>query len=315
MLVRTNRDGEGLNRREFVQSAVRRMAGGVLALGLAPAALAAEAPADPKAHGKASATDRVQLGATPVQITRLGIGTGSNGGAVQRGIGQEAFTRLVRHAYDRGIRYIDTAGNYQMHPFVRNAIQGLPRQELVLQTKIWLNPLPDVPRTLDRFRQELGTDYFDIVLLHCVMGANWPADLKKLQDDLSAAKERKLVRAIGVSTHGLAGLHGIAGCPWVEVALVRVNHNGQHMDGPTGRWAEPGRHAECVEEIKKIRAAGKGVIGMKLVGNGEFTSPEDREKAIQFVFGNRLTHAVTIGCKSPAEVDEALERITRALNA
>jgi len=311
MSARNVRDHDKLSRREFVHA----LAGGALALGAAPWALGAEAPAEPKAGGKLSATDRVQLGSTPVQITRLGLGTGSNGGTVQRALGQEGFTRLVRHGYDRGIRYIDTAGNYQMHPFVRNAIQGLPREELVLQTKIWLNPLPDVPRTLDRFRQELGTDYFDIVLLHCVGGANWPADLKKLQDGLSAAKEKRLVRAIGVSTHGLAGLAAIAGCPWVEVALVRMNHNGTHMDGPTGRWAEPGRQAECVEEIKKIRAAGKGVIGMKLVGNGEFTNAEDREKAIQFVFGNRLAHAVTIGCKSPAEVDEALERIARALNA
>ena len=311
MSSRRIRGEEGLSRREFVQA----LAGGALAVGLAPGALAAEAPAEPKAGRKPSATDRVQLGSTKVQITRLGLGTGSNGGSVQRALGQEAFTRLVRHAYERGVRYVDTADNYHIHSWVRGALQGLPREELVLQTKIWLSPRPDVARTLDRFRQELGTDYFDIVLLHCVMGASWPTDLKRLQDDLSAAKEKGLVRAVGVSTHGLAGLRGIAGCPWVEVALVRVNHNGHHMDGPTGRWAEQGSHAECVAEIKKIRAARKGVIGMKLVGNGDFTNAEDREKAIQFVFGGQLAHAVTIGCKSPAEVDEAIERITRALSA
>jgi len=294
-----------MNRREFV----RAIAGSTLALGPA-SALAAEAPA-----GKASATDRVTLGNTKVRPTRLGVGTGSIGGSVQRALGQEGLTKLIRHAYDRGIRYIDTADNYKIHTLVRGAIQGLPREELVILTKIWLNPTPDVPKTLERFRQELGTDYFDVVLLHCVTKGTWPSDTKRLQDDLSAAKEKGIVRAVGVSTHGMAGLTQIAACPWVEVALVRVNHNGRHMDGPAGKWDEPGAHAACVEQIKKIRDAGKGVLGMKLVGNGDFKDPDDREKAVQFVFGNKLAHAVTIGCKSAAEVDEALERITRALNA
>ncbi|HUT35250.1 MAG TPA: aldo/keto reductase [Planctomycetota bacterium] len=294
-----------MNRREFVQA----VAGSVLAFGGLPAVAGEKAPAKP------SATDRVTLGNTKVQITRLGLGTGTNGGRVQRELGQEGFTKLVRHAYDRGLRYIDTADNYKMHPFVKNAIQGLPREELVLQTKVWLNPTPDIPKCLDRFRQELATDYFDLVLLHCVMKATWPDDFKKHRDDLSAAKEKGIVRAVGVSTHGLTGLRTVAGCPWVEVALLRMNHDGAHMDGPTGRWAEPGSHAEAVVEIKKIRATGKGVIGMKLCGNGNFKDPDDREKAIQFVFRNKFADAVTIGFKSPAEVDEALDRITRALNA
>lgn len=294
------------SRREFV----RGLAAGVLTAGAAPAALAGE-----PAAAKASASDRVQLGNTKVRPTRLGIGTGTNGGSVQRSLGQEAFTKLVRHAYDRGVRYIDTAGNYNIHGMVKNAIQGLPREELVILTKVWLSQNLDVPKTLERFREELGTDYFDVVLLHCVTKATWPEDLKKHREDLSAAKEKGIVRAVGVSAHGMPGLKAIAGCEWVEVALIRMNHNGAHMDGSTGKWAEKVDHEAAVAEIKKVRAAGKGVLGMKLCGNGDFKDPEDREKAIQFVFRNKLADAVTIGFKSPAEVDEAIERITRALNA
>jgi len=293
-----------MDRRSFVKT----VAGGVLAARALPA-IAAEKAA------KLSATDRIQLGNTTVRPTRLGIGTGSRGGSVQRKLGQEAFTRLVRHAWDRGIRYIDTADNYKIQHMVKEAIRGLPRDELVLLTKIWLRPEPNVAKTLERFRKELDTDYFDVVLLHCVTKPTWPDDLKKQRDDLSAAKHKGIVRAVGVSTHGMPGLKQIAACDWVEVALLRMNHNGAHMDGPTGKWREKVDHAAAVAEIRKIRAAGKGVLGMKLVGNGDFTDPADREKAIQFVFGNGLAHAVTIGCKSPAEVDEALERITRALNA
>ncbi len=294
-----------MNRRTFVQS----VAGSVLAARSLPA-LAGEAAA-----AKPSATDRVTLGNTKVRPTRLGIGTGSVGGSVQRALGQEGLTKLVRHAWDRGVRYIDTAGNYNTHAFVKNAIQGLPREELVILTKVWLGKSLDVPKTLDQFRQELGTDYFDVVLLHCVMKPTWPEDFKKHRDDLSAAKEKGIARAVGVSTHGMPGLKSIAACDWVDVALLRMNHNGAHMDGPTGRWAEKVDHEAAVAEIKKVKAAGKGVLGMKLCGNGDFTKAEDRQKAVQFVFGNKLAHAVTIGCKSPAEVDEALENITRALNA
>lgn len=294
-----------MRRREFVQA----IAGSVVGFGALPG-LAGEAPAP-----KPSATDRVTLGKTPVRPTRLGIGTGTNGGNTQRSLGPEGFTKLVRHAWDRGVRYIDTAGNYNMHALVKKAIEGLPREELVILTKVWLSQGLDVPKTLERFREELGTDYFDVVLLHCVMKPTWPEDLKKHRDDLSAAKEKGLVRAVGVSTHGMPGLTQVAGCEWVEVALLRMNHNGAHMDGPTGKWAEKVDHEAAVAEIKKVKAAGKGVLGMKLVGNGDFPNAEDRQKAVQFVFGHKLADAVTIGCKSPAEVDEALDNITRALNA
>ncbi|MBM4038778.1 MAG: aldo/keto reductase [Planctomycetes bacterium] len=294
-----------MNRREFVQT----VAGSVLAAHALPA-LAGEAPA-----AKPSATDRVTLGKTKVRPTRLGVGTGSVGGSVQRALGQEGLAKLVRHAWDRGIRYIDTAGNYGTHGMLKAAIQGLPREELVLLTKVWLGKSLDVPKTLEQFRQELGTDYFDVTLLHCVMKPTWPEDFKKHRDDLSAAKEKGIVRAVGVSTHGMPGLQQIAGCDWVEVALLRMNHNGAHMDGATGQWAEKVGHEAAVAEIKKIKAAGKGVLGMKLCGNGDYKDPEDRRKAVQFVFGNKLADAVTIGCKSPAEVDEALENIARALNA
>lgn len=294
-----------MNRRRFVQA----VAGGVLGIRTLPA-MAAETPAS-----KPSATDRVTLGSTKVRPTRLGIGTGSNGGSVQRSLGQDGLTRLIRHAYDRGVRYIDTADNYKIHGLVKGAIEGLPREELVILTKMWPRPDLDVAKTLERFRQELGTDYFDVVLLHCMMKPTWPEDLKKQRDDLSAAKDKGIVRAVGVSVHGMPGLQQVAGCAWVDVALIRMNHNGAHMDGPTSKWAEKVDHAAAVAEIKKIRAAGKGILGMKLCGNGDYKDPEDREKAVRFVFGNKLADAATIGFKSPAEVDEALERITRALNA
>jgi 1-deoxyxylulose-5-phosphate synthase len=198
---------------------------------------------------------------------------------------------------------------------VREAIRGLPREKLTIGTKLPWGGDPDVAKELDRFRKELGTEYLDIVLLHNTHPAGWPEKLEKLRDALSAAKEKGIVRAVGVSVHGLPGLREVARCNWVEVALLRINHKGHHMDGDKGEWAEPGRRDEALAEIEKIAKSGKTVIGMKLIGNGDFKDPEEREGSIRFVLSKPFITAVDMGFKSPAEVDEAIERIDRALNA
>jgi diketogulonate reductase-like aldo/keto reductase len=295
------------NRRDFV----RTLAASAVAAGTLPVLLGGEAP--PPA--KRSAVDRVPLGKTKVQPSRLAFGTGSNGGKVQRDLGQEGFTRLVRHAYDSGIRFFDTADEYKIHTMVGQALKGLPRDQYVLMTKMEWETSPDVFKELDRFRTELGVDYFDICLIHCVREPGWHAKLEKMRDGLSAAKDKGLVRAIGTSNHGLPGLREVATSNWVEVHLTRVNHNGRHMDGATGKWAEPSDAAAAWAEVKKISESGKAVLGMKLVGNGEFKNADDREKAIQTVMKCPEISAVTMGFKSPAEIDEAIERINRALTA
>lgn len=297
-----------ISRREFVGA----LAGTAGLAGAWPVLRAEEVKERRK---KRSAVERVRLGSTPVAPSRLGIGTGSQGGRVQRDLGEEGFNRLVRHAFDRGVRFIDTADMYRTHSMVGKAIQGLPREELVIQTKMLWEPfVPDALKELDRFRKEAGVDYFDIVLIHCARKKNWPEDLKKMRDGLSAAKEKGLLRAHGVSCHGLPALREVAGCPWVEVNLARVNHRGHHMDGLQGEWSEPGLAEESLGELKKIHAAGKGLIGMKIIGNGDFGDPEDREKSIRFAMTSPFVDAVVIGFKSPQEIDEAIERMDRALN-
>ena len=184
----------------------------------------------------------------------------------------------------------------------------------MIQTKMRWEPfVPDALKELERFRKEAGVDYFDIVLIHCAQKKNWPADLQKMRDGLSAAKEKGLLRAHGVSCHGLPALKEVAGCPWVEVDLARVNHRGHHMDGVEGKWEEPGNLEESIAELKKIHAAGKGIIGMKIVGNGDFTGAEDREKSVRFAMSSPFVDAVIMGFKSPAEIDEALQRMEVAL--
>jgi len=270
-------------------------------------------PANAETATPGTAVDRVRLGKIAARPTRLGMGTGSHGGRDQRELGQATFDRLVRHAFDQGIRYFDTADNYKTHAMLRSALKGLPRDQLFIQTKIRVGDADQVPATLDRFRHELGMDYFDSVLIHCARRHDWPRELERMRDDLSKAKDQQIIRAHGMSCHGLQPLSAAAECDWIDVGLIRINPQGKHVDGPKGEFSEPGNVPKVLNYMNQMHAKGKAIIGMKIIGNGTFTDAADREKSIRFAMKLDCLDAVVIGFKSPAEVDEAVRRINAAL--
>ncbi len=248
-------------------------------------------------------TDLVTLGKTGIKTTILGVGTGTRGGREQRQMGQAAFVKMMRHAYDRGIRYIDTADMYMTHLFVRFALKELPRDEIFIQTKTRATH-PEVAKAdIERFRRELGTGYIDSLLLHCMRTKGWPRDMRPVMDVLLEAKEKGRVRAVGVSCHGMDPLVDAADCDWCEVHLVRINPFGLKMDGPVD---------DVVRQIKKMHQQGRGVIGMKVYGEGGADSREKRLQSLKFIFDLGCVHAFTIGFSSPAQIDETLELIEEA---
>lgn len=280
------------------------------------AALAAAAtltPACVTAAGKRTATDTVTLGKTGIKTSRLGIGLGSNSGNVQHKLGQEALNKLVRYAFDQGIRYFDCAQSYKTFDWVADAIKDLPRDELFILSKIGGNP--DKPEeVIDRQLKILRTDRIDCMLVHCAVTATWTQERSRLMEAIDAAKAKGKIRSKGVSCHALPALRVAAASEWVEVNLVRVNPQAKHTDGETPKWDAPGTAIEPVlEQLAVMKQNRHGVIGMKLIGNGDFTNPDDRERSIRFAMSRRELDAVTIGFKSPAEIDEALERMNRAL--
>ena len=303
-----------ISRREFIrQSAV--ITGTVLAGSELLSADAAPAR---------TAADWVPLGRLNkkgIRIPRLGMGTGSINGNVQRALGQDGFNRLVAHAYERGVRYIDTADQYQIHGMVREAVRAnkIPRDKIFIQTKMrWIEdenrtqPL----RVLDRFRQELGTDYIDSLLIHCTTEPDWPVKLKPMMEAFDEAQQRGWIRTKGMSCHGLRALRVATRSDWMEVQLARINPQGHHVDQDLPNVHDPrGKFDEAMPEIKAMHAKGRGIIGMKLCGNGDFTRAEDREKAVRYAMSCGFVDAVVIGFKSPQEIDEAVERINRALVA
>jgi aryl-alcohol dehydrogenase-like predicted oxidoreductase len=268
----------------------------------------------PLRAAKDAATEWVTLGKSGVKVTRLAFGTGSNGGRVQRQLGQEEFTRLVRHAYDRGIRFFETAESYgQMHHMLGIALKGIPRDTYRLMTKVTTRQGADPQAKIDELRKLANTEYFDIALLHWQHTATWPQDTVRWQDGLQEAEVRKAVVAHGASVHGLPALRRFPGNQWLQVALFRTNHNGTKMDAEDYNTSGPGDVTEVLSHVTKVGKEGIGVIGMKLIGEGAFTSREDRQKAMRFAFRRAGVQSVTVGYKNTAEIDEAIENLNLAL--
>jgi aryl-alcohol dehydrogenase-like predicted oxidoreductase len=280
--------------------------------GLAAGALASTANLPLRAEPQ-TATDLVTLGNSGVRVTRLAFGTGSFSGKVQRDLGQEQFTRLVRHAHERGIRFFETAESYSgMHEMLGVALKGVPRDSYQLMTKVTTNGA-DPQTKIDNLRKQANTEYFDIMLLHWQHSPSWPTDSLRWQDGISEAQSKKVVLARGASVHGLPALRQTPETKWLEVAMIRMNHKGVRMDAEDYNTEGLGNVSEVVAHVKQVRKEGMGVISMKLVGEGAFTAREDRQAAMKFAFRNAGVNAVTVGYKSTAEVDEAIENLNLAL--
>lgn len=286
-------------RREFLKTG---LAAGTLAMSGA-------LPVGPQ---RAGATDLVTLGRSGVKVTRLALGTGTISGQVQRSLGQDGFTRLVRHAYDRGIRFFETAESYSdMHRMLGIALKGIPRDSYQLMSKVTTSDGVDPQQKLDELRRLANTEYFDIMLLHWQHTATWPADTARWQDGILEAQSRKVVRTHGASVHGLPALRRVPGNTWLDIAMIRMNHTGKSMDAED-YTQDPGSVPEVVRHVHEVHEQGMGVISMKLAGEGTFDR-EDRRKAMRFAFRNAGVDCVTVGYKSPAEIDEAIENLNEAL--
>lgn len=264
------------------------------------------------ARGKA--TDWVTLGKSGVKVTRLAFGTGTMSGRTQRELGQDQFTRLVRHAYDNGIRFFETAESYgDMHRMLGVALKGIPRDSYRLMSKVTTRDGVDPQTKLDELRKLANTDYFDVMLLHYQHVATWPTDTARWQDGILEAKLKKAVVGHGASVHGLPALRRFPQNKWLEIAMIRMNHNGTKMDAEEYNTREAGNVPEVVTHTKQVHSEGMGVISMKLIGEGAFTHREDRQAAMKFAFQNAGVDSVTVGFKNTAEIDEAIENLNLAL--
>jgi predicted aldo/keto reductase-like oxidoreductase len=257
-----------------------------------------------------SGADRVPLGKTGITTSLLGMGTGSTGvkhSSNQVKLGEDKFKKLVHYAYDRGITYFDTADQYGSHLYLREALRGLPRDRIFIQTKTHATT-PEMARAdIERFREELGVDYLDTLLMHCMTKGSWPTDRRAVMDTLADAKAKGLIKAVGVSCHGMAPLKAAVECDWIDVDLARINPVG----GQAGRMdGTPDAVAAC---LKAMHAKGKGVIGMKILAEGTLKTPEKQIESLRYVLGLGCLSCFVVGFESEQQIDQMMQRIETAL--
>ena len=284
-----------------------------LKTGIAAAAVAG-AGSLPLRAARERATDWVTLGKSGVKVTRLAFGTGTISGRVQRDLGQDEFTRLVRYSYDHGVRFFETAESYgEMHRMLGVALKGIPRDSYRLMSKVTTREGVDPQQKIDELRKLANTEYFDIMLLHWQHLPTWPTDSLRWQDGILEAQVRHAVVGHGASVHGLPALRQFPGNKWLEVAMIRMNHTGKSMDAEDYNTGGLGNVSEVVTHVKQVQKDGMGVISMKLAGEGSFTTREDRQASMRFAFRNAGVDCVTVGYKNTAEIDEAIENVNLAL--
>ena len=253
---------------------------------------------------KFAAPDTVTLGSTGIKTSRLAMGTGTVGSghhSNQTALGIKGLSDLLLNGYDHGLRFFDAADSYGSHPHVAGALKHVQRDKVTVLTKTWARDPATARADLDRFRRELGTDYLDICLMHCLTEADWPERFKGVMDVFSEAKQKGIIRAHGCSCHSIEALRAAAKSPWVEVDLARINPIGSHMD------ADP---QTVVSVLREMKAAGKAVIGMKILGQGDLAQRQD--EAIKYALSLGILDAFTIGAESKSQQEDLLRRIAAA---
>ncbi len=253
---------------------------------------------------KFSASDTVTLGSTGIKTSRLAMGTGTVGSghhSNQTALGVKGLSDLLLNGYDHGLRFFDAADSYGSHPHVAEALKHVQRDKVTVLTKTWARDPATARADLDRFRRELGTDYLDVCLMHCVTESDWTERFKGVMDVFSEAKQKGIIRAHGCSCHSIEALRAAAKSPWVEVDLARINPIGSHMD------ADP---TTVVGVLREMKAAGKAVIGMKILGQGDLAKRQD--EAIKYALSLGILDAFTIGAESKIEQEDLIHRIASA---
>jgi aryl-alcohol dehydrogenase-like predicted oxidoreductase len=288
-----------MKRREFLSTTAR----GVTAVWLG-SKMISRAFALPALSQKFSASDTVTLGSTGIQTSRLAMGTGTvgvNHHSHQTALGMKGLVDLLQNGYDHGLRFFDSADSYGSHPYVAEALKHVPRDKVTVLTKSWARDPATMRADLDRFRKELGTDHIDIVLMHCLTEGDWTERYKGVMDVLSEAKQKGMIRAHGCSCHSIEALRAAAASPWVEVDLARINPVGAYMD------ASPD---VVLPVLKQMKASGKAVVGMKILGAGQLRNRQD--ESLKYALGLGVLDAFTIGAESIAEQQDLMRRIAAA---
>lgn len=286
-----------INRRKFLEQSMALGAAAALPLN----AFATETPTAIR-----RATDVIELGPAKIKVSRMGIGTGTYGAGhssnQMRSLGVDGVANMLKSAYDKGIFFWDTADAYGTHDAIKAALKTLPRDKVTILTKTDAMTPEKTKEDIDRFLKELGTDYIDILLLHTRMSPTWNEEDKGSMDVMAEAKQKKIIRAVGISSHSVEATQVASKHSWLDICMVRLNPAGERMDDSP---------EVVLPIVKQTKANGKGTIGIKVLGEGSLTDGNSHNDALRYALEKDALHCFSIGCESLAEVLDNVQRIEK----
>jgi predicted aldo/keto reductase-like oxidoreductase len=227
-------------------------------------------------------------------------------------LGQQEFSKLVAYAYERGIRFFETAESYATPAMLGEALKPYPRDSYRIMNKVTTEYQGDPHKKLDELRSFANMEYFDVMLLHWQHTGNWPAESARWQDAILEAEQKKTIVSHGASVHGLPALRQVPGNKWLDIAMIRVNHNGTRMDAEIPDLDDLGNVNEVVTHIAPGEEGRYG-RDQHEADRRRRLQPRRPQKAMRFAFQNAKVDCVTVGYKNTAEVDEAIENLNLAL--
>jgi len=277
----------------------------------------------------------VTLGTTGISVSRLGIGTGTghpSGRCRQALMSKQELADLLLYVFDRGITFWDSAVHYGTHGHVRCALRQVQRDRVSIATKLIVSTAKEAEKGVSAALREINTDYIDMCLLHAVHTRGELERCRGALEKLILLRDKGLIRAVGVSCHGVAALEAARDCPGVEVVWCRINHAGLHMDGPrrlrhivaalpvlkkTAKllpaWCiarlRPGdkpplqaqEHQRITALLQQMHAKGKGMVGMKIMAQGHLAA--DPQTAVKYAAGCAFLDTFISGMLNRSEID------------
>jgi aryl-alcohol dehydrogenase-like predicted oxidoreductase len=246
------------------------------------------------------AMERVPYGRTGLMVSRLCFGTGLMS-ALRHNMTPAEAAVILHRAYELGVTFWDTADGYSTHPHVRAGLAGLDRDRVVVSTKTKADTHAGAAADVERFRQELGLEVIDVVLLHNIETVEELERRQPAFEALLAARERGQVRAVGISTHLGTGaiMEAVAARPEIQVCLTTVNRDGLMLKGDM---------AAHIALVQRCYDAGTAICLMKTLAQGGLV--HDFAAAIRYNMGLSCAHSVCVGINSLSELEEDVAAAT-----
>ena len=231
-----------------------------------------------------------QLGRSGLTVSQMCFGTLTMS-PLQRNLTPEEGARLLVHAYERGVRFLDTADLYGTYPHIHLALRDAP--DYVISTKAYCWDGKTAQAALERAYAGVGRDYIDLFMLHEQESLYTLRGHEEALVYLARQKELGHIGAVGVSTHFIACVKAAPRFGMIDVIHPLINVEGIGI--------QDGSREDMEVAIEAARARGIGIFAMKPLGGGHLIASS--REALEYAVNSPLLDAVAIGMQSVEEID------------